>query len=60
MKRQLDVLLAAAGSAYSLAQVGNWLVTYGPAVLTMVYVGLKIYFKVKHEWKGRRRRREWD
>ncbi len=45
-----DVLLASAGSLWSFASsAGNWVLAYGPGVLTIVYVAIKIYYKVKHE-----------
>lgn len=62
MKKQLDVMLALAGSGWSLAQhareIWEACLAYGPGVLTMVYVGLKIYYKVKRERD--RKRFRWE
>jgi type II secretory pathway component PulF len=54
MKHQTDVMLASAGSLWSwftmtVQNAGDFVVKYGPAVLTILYVAIKIYYKVKHE-----------
>lgn len=61
MKRHLDVLLATAGSSYAalIHHVTDAVLSYGPGVLTMIYVGVKIFYKIKRERQGRRDR-EWE
>lgn len=54
MKSQTDVFLASAGSFWSwttmtVQHASDSVVKYGPAVLTIIYVALKIYYKIKRE-----------
>lgn len=54
MQNHNDVLLASAGSVWSFAaSAGNWVMAYVPGILTIIYVAIKIYYKVKHERQNR-------